>query len=118
MPATTPTRFPYPLGTDPVADGDDAIKALAQAIPQIQSGTATIPAGAVDGVALVTVTFPRAFAAVPAVVVSSLTPHPTNYQMGVWVGTITTTTVVLAARLKVPAAVNVAWFAASPPVTP
>lgn len=32
MPATTPGGMPYPLGTDPIADGDDAIKNLALAI--------------------------------------------------------------------------------------
>lgn len=33
MPATTPTNgLPYPLGTDRVMDGDDAIKALAEAL--------------------------------------------------------------------------------------
>src|SRR5262245_35079647 len=33
MPANTATNgLPYPLGTDPISDGDDAIKALAQAL--------------------------------------------------------------------------------------
>lgn len=33
MPSSTPVMgLPYPLGTDPVADGDDAIKALAERI--------------------------------------------------------------------------------------
>jgi hypothetical protein len=32
MPANTPKGYPYPLGTDPVADGDDAIKNLAQKV--------------------------------------------------------------------------------------
>lgn len=32
MPATTPKGFPYPLGTDRVTDGDDAIHNLATAV--------------------------------------------------------------------------------------
>jgi hypothetical protein len=32
MATSTTNGFPYPLGTDPVQDGDDTIKALAQAI--------------------------------------------------------------------------------------
>lgn len=32
MPANTAHGFPYPLGTDPISDGDDQIKALAEAV--------------------------------------------------------------------------------------
>ena len=32
MPATTPKGYPYPLGTDRVMDGDDAIASLANAV--------------------------------------------------------------------------------------
>ena len=36
MPSTTPAMgLPYPLGTDPVADGDDAIKALAERVEAV-----------------------------------------------------------------------------------
>lgn len=34
MPANTPLGYPYPLGTDRLADGDDAIHALATAVEQ------------------------------------------------------------------------------------
>lgn len=40
MPANTPIfGFPYPVGTDRVADGDDAIKALAERVEGILGGT-------------------------------------------------------------------------------
>ena len=46
MPANTPLfAFPYPLGTDRVADGDDAIHALALAVEGQMSGTAGTPSG-------------------------------------------------------------------------
>jgi hypothetical protein len=32
MPSTTPNGLPYPIGTDRVMDGDDAIKSLATAV--------------------------------------------------------------------------------------
>jgi hypothetical protein len=36
MPATTPKyAFPYPLGTDLIAEGDDAIKALAERVEAV-----------------------------------------------------------------------------------
>lgn len=43
MPASTPKyAFPYPLGTDFIADGDDAIKALAERVEAVL-GPAWIP---------------------------------------------------------------------------
>lgn len=48
MPATTSKGYPYPLGTDRVMDGDDAIKNLAQFadtnVGIHASGIATLPA--------------------------------------------------------------------------
>jgi hypothetical protein len=42
MPATTPKLLlPYPLGTDPIADGDDSIKALAERVETIWTGAWT-----------------------------------------------------------------------------
>lgn len=52
MPGQTANGLPYPLGTEPVRDGDNAIKALADALQvrghglEIQSGIANLtPAG-------------------------------------------------------------------------
>jgi hypothetical protein len=74
MPATTPRGLPYPLGTDPVADGDDAIHNLATALDTavlanwIQAGT--IPSVSSTGAFWTgNVTFPKAFTAVPNAVI-------------------------------------------------
>jgi hypothetical protein len=41
MPATTAKyAYPYPLGTDPVSDGDDAIKALADRVEAVNGPVA------------------------------------------------------------------------------
>lgn len=46
MPSTTPKGFPFPVGTDRVMDGDDAIQALAEFIDArvgvFASGVATV----------------------------------------------------------------------------
>lgn len=63
MPANTPNGLPYPLGTDRVMDGDDAIKALAQKVDDnVKAGIASgvvnpTMAGGLDGPGLV-VTLP------------------------------------------------------------
>lgn len=72
MPSQTPVfALPYPLGTDPVADGDDAIKALAERIEALHvasrqvATSAFFPVGTTSQV----VTFPAGrFSAAPAVV--------------------------------------------------
>lgn len=77
MPATTPKGYPYPLGTDRVMDGDDAIHALATAV-DTRLGVATagnvvtpVPT-ALNQQTSVAVTFPVGlFTATPAVVLSN-----------------------------------------------
>ena len=60
MVATTPKNYPYPVGTDRVMDGDDAIHNLAIAIDynvaNMAGGTviASVPANAYIGYAAVT----------------------------------------------------------------
>jgi hypothetical protein len=72
MPANTPKGYPYPLGTDPVADGDDAIKNLANkvdaALPaRTWVSTASVPVTA-STVGTLNVTFPAGrFTAVPRI---------------------------------------------------
>jgi hypothetical protein len=39
--ATTPKGYPYPVGTDRVADGDNAIRALAEAVESLLGVAAT-----------------------------------------------------------------------------
>lgn len=73
MGSQTTNGYPYPVGTDRVMDGDDAIKALAQAadtkagVMAAGSAVVTIANGASFGT--LAVTFPAGrFSAVPVVV--------------------------------------------------
>lgn len=70
MPATTPHGLPYPLGTDRVADGDDAIHNLATALDRVAgtaAGTSGIPISAAS-LGSVAVTLPAGrFLAAPAI---------------------------------------------------
>lgn len=74
MPANNAYGYPYPLGTDRLMDGDDAIKALADAIMNklryaLMSGTVTVPVSSGSAVGTAAVTFPAGmFAAPPGVV--------------------------------------------------
>jgi hypothetical protein len=72
MPDVTRLGYPFPVGTDRVMDGDDAIKALATAVDTklgaAASGSATVPITAGATVASISVTFPAGrFTAAPAV---------------------------------------------------
>lgn len=62
MPSTTPKGFPYPLGTDRVMDGDDAIRNLATAVDGSvgahAAGTVSITTPSADTGATTAVTFP------------------------------------------------------------
>jgi hypothetical protein len=50
MPANTPKGFPYPVGTDRVMDGDDAIKNLATAVDtMLGTAAAAMVTSAVPG---------------------------------------------------------------------
>lgn len=73
MPQNTPKGFPYPVGTDRVMDGDDAIRNLATAVDGklglCASGIVTIPITAANTIASAAVTFPAGlFTATPQVV--------------------------------------------------
>ena len=62
MPATTAKGYPYPLGTDRLNDGDDAIKALAQFTEtqagQGAAGIVSVPVASGAAVGSAAVTFP------------------------------------------------------------
>lgn len=45
MPSNTPNGLPYPVGTDRVADGDNAIRALAEAVDPFAGDTGWITVG-------------------------------------------------------------------------
>lgn len=77
MPATTTRGFPYPVGTDRVMDGDDAIRSLAEftdtRVGLTQKGQVSIPVTAANTTASIAVTFPVAFpAGVTPVVTASI----------------------------------------------
>lgn len=93
--ATTAKGFPYPLGTDRVMDGDDAIKALAQkidtALGLMASGTTSVVLSN-QSQSSTTVTFPAGrFTATPAVTASTAsgtylanTVSPTTTSVQIW----------------------------------
>src|SRR5262245_739598 len=83
MPANTAKGYPYPLGTDRVMDGDDAIHNLASAIDTKlgaqASGKVTIPVASNNPTYGVAVTYPVGrFVNAPAVSVCCAVNPPTN----------------------------------------
>jgi hypothetical protein len=93
MGSVTPKGYPYPVGTDRVMDGDDAIKALATAVDTklgaAAAGTLDITGLAANGTGSVAVTFPAGrFTASPTAVmftVYSGNPTGSNAYSAVWV---------------------------------
>ena len=82
---TTPKGYPYPEPNDPVGQGDDVIKALAQAVDDkvgaSAAGTATISLAAASA-GSVAVTFPAGrFSAAPAVTASANNTAAQHYVM-------------------------------------
>lgn len=91
---TTPNGLPYPEPTAPVAQGADAIKALAQAT-RIIAVSVTVPAGSPNP-ATATVTFPAGlFTAAPLVVSSA---SSSNAATGLSAVTTTSATLTLTLR--------------------
>ena len=83
MPANTPLGFPYPVGTDRVTDGDDSIRALAEAVEAKigvwRSGTVVVDTPSTSPGTLA-VTFPAGlFTAAPAVGASCLASSPMSW---------------------------------------
>jgi hypothetical protein len=80
--ASTSKGFPYPLGTDRVADGDNAIQALAEKVDTAAglhaAGSVTVTTtGANPSEGAVAVTFPAGrFTAAPRVVLQQLNQLP------------------------------------------
>ena len=75
MGSQTALGYPYPVGTDRVMDGDDAIHSLATAVEQkagvFAAGTVTINVTQINTVTQQAVTFPAGrFTAAPFVVIS------------------------------------------------
>ena len=115
MPANTSLGYPYPVGTDRVADGDDAIHALASAVESkvgvFRCGTVVVatPDTAAGSTA---VTFPAGlFTAVPAVGASCVASAPIQWAANGYAPTTTGMTV-RAQKTTGAASVTVSWWAA------
>jgi hypothetical protein len=85
MPANTTKGYPYPVGTDRLMDGDDAIKALAEAVNTkagtLTAGILTVPVTVNGTNYQVAVTFPVGrFVNPPRVVCSTVGTSPANTQ--------------------------------------
>lgn len=115
MPATTPTyKLPYPLGTDRVADGDDAIRKLAQTVEYaFQSGTINVNVTSGGTAASAVLTFPVPFTAPPTVVVTAAGTNPVNVSASVAPGTTNTQATIYGVRAT-PGNQVVNWFAVGP----
>lgn len=94
MPSSTSgKKLPYPLTSDPVASGADAIRKLAQSVDNmIQTQRVTIPITTAGTAAVLAVVFPVPFLAIPTVVVSTnVTSGTMSDRPAVSVAQITTT---------------------------
>lgn len=87
MPANTPRGHPYPVGTDRVMDGDDAIHNLATSVDTklgvSATGTVTHPFSNVTQ-SIVAVTFPAGRFVNPPVVLQSLITGAGAGATGMW----------------------------------
>lgn len=115
--ANTPRGFPYPVGTDRVMDGDNAIQALAQAVNDrlgnMAGGLVTITPSAADTATTTAVTYPAGrFSATPIVLA---TPNSSVGQAGViiraWSQSLTQTGCVIGMSRSNVVATNVMWLA-------
>lgn len=120
MPANTPLGYPYPLGTDRLMDGDDAIHNLASAVEGklgVQaSGTAVVTVATINTPASVAVTFPVGrFTVAPVVTACAVSNNPGTILAGVGTGPTTTGCTVFGYRSASTGTVNVAWNAVQCP---
>ena len=114
MPATTSAKnLPYPLGTDRLMDGDDAIHSLAAAVDNmVQTGLVTLTPVTANVVVTATVTIPVAYAAAPMIQLSMLTGSgltPGGASWWVKVGP-TTTSFVVSLNATALIARNLVWL--------
>ena len=85
-PASTARGYPYPLGTDPVMQGDDAMHSLADALDvkagSSAAGSLTITIGSAMTPVTVSVTFPTGrFKVAPVVVTTPSSTLPQTAQV-------------------------------------
>jgi H-type lectin domain len=102
--STTAKAMPYPLPTEPTAQGADAIRKLAQSTDNmIQTGSATAPVTTAGVTASVAVTFPVPFSTPPAIALG-MNFGTMNGAFTVTASNVTTTGFTLNARREVGAA--------------
>jgi hypothetical protein len=121
MPSQTAGRnLPYPLGTDRVMDGDDAIRKLAQSVDNmIQVAQVTVPITAANAPASVTWTYPVPFSAPPPVVLATLNAlGPLSRGVMVTITALTATNCVVNAQASSGTANVSVFVVAIGPVTP
>lgn len=119
MPANTTHGYPYPLGTDRVMDGDDAIHNLASAVDEklrvTASGSINVTLTAGNASASTVVTFPSGRFTDPPAVVATVNGGPTAYYAGTTTQTATGVTVFAVRRdgtnVGSTVTVPVSWFA-------
>ncbi len=114
MPANTTKGYPYPLPTDPVAEGAGAIQDLAEAVDtQLgtrASGTVTVNVTTGGTAANATVTFPAGrFTAAPNLVASTGGGNPDVLAASNSPATVTSG--IVAAKRATAGPVSVAWIA-------
>jgi hypothetical protein len=119
MPANTAKGYPYPLGTDRLMDGDDAIKNLADAV-NVKLGVAAsgfftaADAASAGAVQTTAVTYPVGrFTSPPGVVAQQATTNPTN----IFVASYASTTAGFSCRSLRTASVSgvpIYWIAIQP----
>jgi hypothetical protein len=118
--ANTPLGYPYPVGTDRVMDGDDAIHNLASAVDNKlglgASGIVTVAVTALGAPGSTTVTFPASrFTVAPFVCTAIVAANPQQWNNSNSNSTKTGMTVYASRSAgAVPANVDVHWFAHQP----
>lgn len=118
MGSTTTKGYPFPVGTDRVMDGDDAIKALAEKVDtqlgSTASGATNVTTTAADVAATTAVTFPVGRFAVPPVIVcqwaASMGNNASQYQIN-WPSAVTAAGFTMNVRRWGAATTTVNWHA-------
>lgn len=120
MGSQTARGFPYPVGTDRVMDGDNAIRALAEKVDTdtgrpTAAGAVSVATAAVNVPVTTLVTFPAGrFTAAPAVSATPVTTAPQVFTVSIG-GSVTTTSVPITAnRNTAGGGVSVNWVAVQP----
>ena len=109
---TTPNGLPYPDDTAALAQGAQAIKALASALPLVETGAVAI--GATNSTPhAIAVTFPKRFTKIPVVVCVITTNAVATTIQACWPTAITVTGFTINAVRNSNTALTATWVAVS-----